>query len=161
MAYTQIERRCPVWVKILLGLSLAINLGIAGLVGGIALSGGSLGGKGPGMGYAMPYVLALPQEDRRAVFGVVRGNRDLPGRGVRRAVYGEMVALLKADTFDRAAVTAILERQARGVEQVQSVAQDEWLDRVAAMSDEERRAYAERVEEVVAKGGPRKSRKGD
>ncbi|WP_299772717.1 periplasmic heavy metal sensor [uncultured Tateyamaria sp.] len=161
MAETQIERRCPVWVKILLGLSLAINLGIAGLVGGIALSGGPLGGKGPGMGYAMPYVLALQQEDRRAVFGVVRGNRDLPGRGVRRAVYGEMVALLKADTFDRAAVTAILERQARGVEQVQSVAQDEWLDRVAAMSDEDRRAYAERVEEVVAKGGPRKSRKGD
>ncbi|WP_299604501.1 periplasmic heavy metal sensor [uncultured Tateyamaria sp.] len=161
MADTQIERRCPVWVKILLGLSLAINLGIAGLVGGIALSGGPLGGKGPGMGYAMPYVLALPQEDRRAVFGVVRGNRDLPGRGVRRAVYGEMVALLKADTFDRAAVTAILERQARGVEQVQSVAQDEWLDRVAAMSDEERRAYAERVEEVVAKGGPRKPRKKD
>ncbi|WP_299705731.1 periplasmic heavy metal sensor [uncultured Tateyamaria sp.] len=161
MAYTQIERRCPVWVKILLGLSLAINLGIAGLVGGIALSGGPLGGKGPGMGYAMPYVLALPQEDRRAVFGVVRGNRDLPGRDVRRAVYGEMVALLKADTFDRAAVTAILERQARGVEQVQSVAQDEWLDRVAAMSDEERRAYAERVEEVVAKGGTRKPRKGD
>ncbi|GGX53386.1 hypothetical protein GCM10007385_21800 [Tateyamaria omphalii] len=161
MAETQIERRCPVWVKILLGLSLAINLGIAGLVGGVVLSGGPLGGKGPGMGYAMPYVLALPKEDRRAVFGAVRDNKDLPGRGARRAAFSEMVALLRADTFDRAAVAAVLEQQARGVEQVQKVAQGEWLNRVAVMSAEERLAYADRVEERAKKGGHRKPRKGD
>lgn len=153
MADTKIERRCPLWVKILLGLSLAINLAIVGLVGGIALRGGPLGGKGPGMGYALPYVLALPQEERRNVFGAIRSKPELPGRKARRAAYRDMVALLEADTFDRVAVTAVLERQARDVGQVQMVAQTAWLDTVAAMTDEERRAYAERVTEVLARGG--------
>ncbi|WP_299611824.1 periplasmic heavy metal sensor [uncultured Tateyamaria sp.] len=152
MAETTIERRCPLWVKILLGLSLAVNLAIVGLVGGVAWRGGPLGGKGPGMGYAMPYVLALPHDDRRAVFGAVRDNADLPGRGARRAVYRDMIALLQAGAFDRAAVSAVLERQARDVGQVQMVAQTAWLDRIAAMTEGERSAYAERLTEVVSRG---------
>ncbi|WP_299654465.1 periplasmic heavy metal sensor [uncultured Tateyamaria sp.] len=153
MTETTIERRCPLWVKILLGLSLAVNLAIVGLVGGVAWRGGPLGGKGPGMGYAMPYVLALPHDDRRAVFGAVRDNADLPGRGARRAAYRDMIALLQAGAFDRVAVSAVLERQARDVGQVQMVAQTAWLDRIAAMTEGERSAYAERLTEVVSRGG--------
>ncbi|WP_299553348.1 periplasmic heavy metal sensor [uncultured Tateyamaria sp.] len=161
MAETRMERRCPLWAKIVLGLSLAVNLGIVGLVGGIALRGEPLGGKGPGMGYAMPYVLALPHEDRRAVFGAVRDNRDLPGRGARRAAYQDMVTLLKAGTFDDVAVAAVLERQSEGVAQVQKVARAVWLDRVAAMSGDERTVYADRLAEVVSRGGRHKPGKGD
>lgn len=161
MAETTTERRCPLWVKVLLGLSLAINLAIAGLIGGLALRGGPLGGKGPGMGYAMPYVLALPHEDRRSIFGAVRNNADLPGRGARRAAYRDMIALMRAEGFDRAAVSAVLERQSRGVEQVQMVAQIAWLDTVAAMTNEERRAYADRLTEVVSRGGRGRSGKRD
>lgn len=153
MADTQITRRSPLWVKILLAVSLSINLAVLGLVGGIALRGGPLGGKGPGMGYAMPYVLALPKEERRDIFGAVRNNPDLPGRGARRAAYRDMVDLLSADNFDRAAVESVLARQAGSVSQVQAVAQAAWLDKVAAMSTEERQAFAERLEEVVARGG--------
>jgi len=160
MADIATERRCPTWVKIVLGLSLAINLAIVGLVGGFVLSGGPMGGKGPRMGYAMPYVLALPKEDRRAIFRALRENPDLPGRGERRAAYREMVVVLKADTFDPAGAKGVLERHARGVEQVQQVAQGEWLNRVSAMSIEDRRSYALQVEEMVAKGGDRKPRQG-
>lgn len=153
MADRVTERRCPLWVKILLGLSLAANLAIAGLVGGIALRGGPLGGKGPGVGYALPYVLALPHQHRRTVFGAIRGNADLPGRGARRAAYRDMIALLQAEAFDRAAVSDVLERQARDVGQVQMVAQTAWLDTVAGMTQEERSAYATRLTEVVSRGG--------
>ena len=100
----------------------------------------------------MPYVIALPKEDRRAVFGAVRNDPDLPGRGARRAAYREMVELLAADTFDVEAVRAVLARQAGDVGQVQAVAQAAWLDKVAAMSTGDRQAYAQRVQEVVSKG---------
>ncbi|APX11915.1 periplasmic heavy metal sensor [Tateyamaria omphalii] len=153
MADTEIARRVPVWVKILLGASLAFNLAVVGLVGGLVTRGGPLGGKGPGMGYATPYVIALPSEQRRVVFGTVRNDPDLPGRGARRAAYRDMVAVLEADPFDRAAVEAILQRQSRGVADVQAVAQGAWLDIVAEMPVEERRAYAQRVSDVAARGG--------
>ncbi|WP_299042911.1 periplasmic heavy metal sensor [uncultured Tateyamaria sp.] len=153
MADTDITRRVPLWVKVLLTLSLAINLAVAGLVVGLAVRGGPLGGKGPGMGYAMPYVLALPKEDRRAVFGAVRNDPDLPGRSARRATYRDMLDLLSADTLDTAAVRAVLARQAASVGQVQSVAQSAWLEKVAAMSVQDRRAYAQRVQEVISRGG--------
>lgn len=153
MAETTRERRCPLWVKIVLGLSLALNLAIAGLIGGIALRGGPLGGKGPGMGYALPYVLALPHEHRRAVFRAVRDNRDVPGRSARRAAYRDMMSLLEADTFARAEVEAVLDRQARGVGQVQMAARTAWIDTVEDMSPADRRAYAERLQEVLSRGG--------
>ncbi|MBY5932029.1 periplasmic heavy metal sensor [Tateyamaria omphalii] len=161
MADTGVKRRCPLWVKVLLGASLAGNLAVAGLVGGMALRGGPLGGKGPGMGYAMPYVLALPHEDRRMVFSTVRGDPDLPDRSARRAAYRDMVALLKADTLDRVAVEAVLERQSQGVSDVQAVAQSAWLDIVTAMPAEERKAYAQRVEEVASRERPNKPGKKD
>ncbi|KIC46172.1 hypothetical protein RA29_20120 [Tateyamaria sp. ANG-S1] len=142
-------------MKLLLGLSLSLNLAVIGLVAGFVLRGGPLGGKGPGMGYAMPYVMALPQEDRRRVFGSVRNDPDLPGRGARRAAYNDMVAALDADEFDRAAVEAVLLRQSRGVADVQAVAQATWLEIVAEMPAEERRAYAQRVREVARRGGGR------
>ncbi|MEM8654015.1 MAG: periplasmic heavy metal sensor [Pseudomonadota bacterium] len=152
MAETTRERRCPIWIKILLGLSLALNLAIIGLVGGMVLRGGPLGGKGSGMGYAMPYVLALPHEDRRAVFGAVRDNDALPGRGARRAAYRDMIALLEAGGFDRNGAEAVLERQALGVTQVQMAARKAWLERVEGMSPTTRQTYAERLQEVLSRG---------
>lgn len=161
MSETQAARRVPIWVKVLLGLSLALNLAVVGLVAGFVLRGGPLGGKAPAMGYAMPYVIALPKEDRRAVFGAVRDDRDLPGRGARRAAYRDMVALLSADTLDIDAVQALLARQSGDVDKVQAVAQSAWLEKVAAMSREERQAYAARVQEVVKRGGRGRPRKSD
>jgi len=152
----KIRRRCPLWVKIVLTLSLAINLLIAGVVAGFALRGGPLGGKGPSMGYAMPYVIALPPEDRRDVFEAVRNNRDLPGRGARRGVYRDMISTLQTTPFDRAAVETLLDRQAAGVEAVQAVAQGTWLDKIDKMSDAERADYAERVRHVLDRGKRRR-----
>ncbi|MEX0308923.1 MAG: periplasmic heavy metal sensor [Tateyamaria sp.] len=162
MADTNVEKRCPLWVKIVLAASLAINLLIVGLVAGLVLRGGPLGGKGPAIGYAMPYVLALPQPDRRKVFDTVRNDPELPGRRERRAAYDDMVTLLRADTFDRAAVEVILARQQTDVSRVQTVAQAAWLDVLEAMPLDERQVYATRVEEVARKRpGNRAPKKND
>jgi len=155
------KRRCPVWVKVLLGLSLAFNLGIVGLVGGFVLrSDGPMRGAGPGLGYAMPYVMALEREVRRAIFEAVREDPSLPSRADRRAHFDDMLVALRADPMDRAAVEAVLARQAQGVSAVQRRAQDEWLSKVEAMSATERAAYADTVEEIL-KRGPRRGKKHD
>ncbi|WP_299282911.1 periplasmic heavy metal sensor [uncultured Tateyamaria sp.] len=155
------QRRCPVWVKVALGLSLALNLAVAGLVTGLALraGGGPGGARAPGIGYALPYVVALPRESRRAVFDAVRENPALPDRRARRADYAAMVGALTQDPFDRGAVQAILERQQNGVAGVQRAAQSKWLDVVAAMPAETRASYAARIEEVL-KRGPKRSNRG-
>ena len=148
--------RCPLWVKVLLTLSLAANLAIVAMVAGFLLRGpGPLRGGGPGLSYALPYIVALEKEDRRSVLRAVRDNPDLPDRRARRAHFDEMLTALQADPMDVDAVRTVLARQANGVAEVQAVAQAAWLERVRAMSPEDRSAYAARVEDVLRRG-PRK-----
>ena len=150
-------RRCPLWVKSVLALSLAGNLAVVGLVAGFALRGNPLETRGPAMGYATPYVVALPREVRREVFGAVRRDASLPDRGARRAQYREMIAALQATPFDITSVQAVLERQGAGATQVQAAGQAAWLDAVARLSDDERIAYTTRIEEALKRReGPRK-----
>ena len=156
METTPKPTRCPLWVKIVLGLSLALNLAIVGMIAGFVLRGGPMGARGPAMGYATPYVLALPRELRRDVFGAVRNDDSLPDRRARRAEYRAMIAALRATPYDAAAVEAVLKRQAEGASRVQAAAHDAWLKAVARLSDEERVAYTARMEEALKKGGRRK-----
>jgi len=149
----KVRPRTAVWVKVLLAVSLGINLAIAGFVAGIALRGPApLRGEGPGMSYALPYVVALERETRRAVLGAVRNAEELPSRRARRAKFDEMLTALRAEPFDRGAVLDVLRAQADGVARVQTVAQTAWLEQVEAMSLEERRAYADAVEDVLRRG---------
>lgn len=154
MEKTDTTKRCPLWVKIALAMSLALNLAIIGLVAGFVLRGGPSGARLPAMGYAMPYVLALPKQMRRDVFDAVRGDDTLPDRRARRAVYGEMISALRATPYDESAVRAILARQADGASRVQAAAQSAWLEALAGMSDAERAAYTENMQEALERRGP-------
>jgi len=149
-------RRTPLWIKILLAVSLALNLAVIGLLAGSALRGGPMmmAGRTPAMGYAMPYVLALPHDMRRDVFGAVRQDKSYPDRRARREEYRRMITALRATPFDTAAVKAVLARQAEGASRVQSAAQAAWLDAVASLSDEERMAYTKRMEDALERRGP-------
>ncbi|MEO9574559.1 MAG: periplasmic heavy metal sensor [Tateyamaria sp.] len=152
-------RRCPLWVKIVLALSLALNLCIAGLVAGFVLRGGPMAGRAPAMGYAMPYVLALPRDLRRDVFGAVRNDDSLPDRRARREEYRDMIKALKVTPFDATAVEAVLLRQGDGVSRVQAAAQAAWLEAVSGLSDEERAAYTDRMQEALNRNGrPKKGK---
>lgn len=150
--------RCPVWVKVLLGVSLALNLAIAGLIAGLALRGGPMRSDVAGLGYALPYIMALDRDERHAVFKAVRGAPGLPDRRARRGQFREMISALRSDPFDREAVEAVLSQQANAVSQVQDAAQAEWLGLVAAMGAEDRAAYVDEIEEVLRKGPNRRDR---
>ncbi|MEL6619791.1 MAG: periplasmic heavy metal sensor [Pseudomonadota bacterium] len=150
--------RCPIWVRVVLGLSLALNLLIIGLVAGFVLRGGPVASNGGGLSYAAPYIIALDRSDRRAVLAAIRSDPTLPDRRARRAQFAEMLTALRADPIDIAQVQAILDRQARATSRVQAVAQATWLARVQEMSVADRRAYADGVENVLKRGPRRRNR---
>ncbi|MDF1727014.1 MAG: hypothetical protein P1U53_04600, partial [Sulfitobacter sp.] len=93
---------------------------------------------------------ALERPQQRAIRRAARREaRPIDGREQRRADYAQILTALRADSFDTAAVSEILERQARDLRRLQTGAQSKWLEIVTEMSRSERRAYAERLEEVL------------
>ncbi|MEL7099989.1 MAG: periplasmic heavy metal sensor [Pseudomonadota bacterium] len=149
------KRRTPAWVRVLLALSLGLNLAVVGLVVGIAVRFG--GGPPPraAVDFALPYVRSLDPGDRRAIFRTVRQDlTDAPtSRAARRAAYDSVVEALRAQPFDRDALEELVGGQADAAQRMQRAAQAAWLDTVSAMSDAERAAYADRVAEQVARRG--------
>lgn len=146
------KRRVPLWVKILLGISLALNLAIVGLVAGTAMRIGSAPG-GPGAAnYAIPYVLAMPRKDRRDVWDTLRSESRagrLPSRKDRKGRYVEMIKILSEETWDPEKAKAILAQQSADSNAVHSAAQTAWLELVSGYTQAERHSYAEHLTEVV------------
>ena len=155
--------RAPGWMKLLLALSLAVNLAVAGLVGGIALRraadspGAAPWRAGADAAVGLRHALAaLPEDDRRALRVEWRTRmRDVAvdGSAPRPADAESVLALLRADDLDTEALRAALEApQARariaGQEATALV-----VKRIAAMAPAERAAYADRLEERLDRGG--------
>lgn len=141
--------RSPLWMRVLLGVSLALNLLVAGLaVGAFARMGGP-GGAHPAprsLGGAM--YRALPREDRRDLLQQVRAS-DKPRTPGRVAQAEEIATVLRATPYDGAAMQVVVMRQLDGRQAWQTAMQAAWLERVAAMSPQERAAFADRLEEAA------------
>lgn len=156
----QEKQKMPRRYKVILGLSLALNLAVAGMLGGAALRHGDGGhGRGglraAGLGaYGLPYMIALPKEERRQVIRSVRSDRSgkVLNRKARRAHYNDVLTALRNAPFDPQSLAAALSLQADTTIRVQQSAQTAWLAVVGLMSDADRLAYADRVEEVLRRG---------
>jgi uncharacterized membrane protein len=128
--------------------SLALNLLVIGLIAGIAA-------KAPEIRRALPpvpptlmsVVAALPEEEqrrlrhdlRRAFAPEARERRRLEGTAARE----EIIVLLQADTFDRAAAESLLTRQGDMLVATYANAVDVLLDTLEGMSPEARKIFAE------------------
>jgi uncharacterized membrane protein len=134
-------------VKIALALSLALNLVIAGVVGGAMLRDGPPKGGGRDFGLG-PLSEALSREDRKALRqAFVERHPDI--RGERREMQADFAALvvaLRADPFDPAALDAALGAIAARNQALLDTGRDLVAERLKAMSQEERAAFAERLE---------------
>ena len=101
-------------LKILLGVSLAMNFVVVGLVAGAMIrhDGWKGGGKRPpALGaFGAPYIMALPRDERRELFRSVRQNRDqeLPDRSARHAFYGAVLDALVVPVIVVSGTTATL-----------------------------------------------------
>ncbi len=147
------KQGCPGWVRGLLVASLALNLLIVGAVIGAVVSGG-----GPGHGRDVaretrgtPFVRALSPDDRRKVVrGMVAERRSLrEGRDDLRDGFEGLLQALRADSFDEDAIRGSLERQRQAMRKGNEVGEKVLVARLAEMTAEERRAYADRLEAQI------------
>lgn len=148
-------------IKILLAVSLALNLAVAGVVLG-ALTRGD-GGSDRGQrhhtlsAFGAPYMQALSRGERRQILSEIRNDpeRPIPDRAARRAMFQDVLKVLRATPFDRDRLAQAVSLQAETTVSVQRSAQRAWLDLVADMSDAERAEYAFAVEENLRRRKPR------
>lgn len=144
--------------RIVLVISLALNLAVVGVVAGSVVSGRF--GDGPprsfdlGLG-AMSRALA-PQE-RREIGRNLRQNRVLRDVDLRGRV-DDIVAALQQDPFDEAALRVLLAEQAARVSEVQGKAQDAFVAVVLDMSPERRAIFANELREELVKDRPNRKR---
>ncbi len=148
-------------IKIALAVSLALNLLVAGLAVGAMLRGGPApGGRDFGLG---PLSEALSREDRSALREAFL-NRHPDARAERRAMRAEfdtLLAALRAEPFDPAALDAALQAIAQRNTELLETGRGLVAARLKAMDAEARAAFADRLEDGLRRMGRRDGRKED
>ena len=126
-------------VKIALALSVALNLAVAGLAVGAWLGDGRHHGMPRDMSFG-PFSAALDDTDREQ-------------RAAARAEFETLLATLRADPFDAAALKAALAAlEARNAERL-DLGRSLIETRLVEMTPEERAAFADRLEKHLRRGG--------
>lgn len=141
-----------------LAVSVALNLGVLGVIAGAMLHGGGMWGAHTevrALGFG-PFTEALDRSQRdalrKAVFAKAPEFRN--ARKAMRADAAAVVAALRAEPFDPAALSTIMAaQQQRLVGQLQ-LGQDLLRDLLVAMTPEARLAFADRLDARLKHAGP-------
>jgi len=146
-------------LRIALGVSVALNLLVAGLVA-MLRDGGPHDRMVRDLDFG-PFTEALTREDREALrrdfLQRAPGLRDM--RAQMRQDFGALLTALRSDPFDPAALRGLLaNQQARMTERI-ALGQELMVERLSAMSPEARARFADRLEERLRRG-PRGDRDG-
>ncbi|WP_417724745.1 hypothetical protein [Salipiger sp.] len=146
--------RMALWLRLVLFASLALNLAVAGVVVGGVLRGHDGFHPPPrGRDFVTPYTRAFTDEERRELGGRLRAayerdrpERDRPDRDGFVGGYRRGLDVLKTTPFSAEAFAETLSDQSAEAERRQQMGQTVLTDYLAAMSDEDRAAYAARLE---------------
>lgn len=139
------------WIKLLLGVSLALNLAVIGLVAGAMLRfGGADGMHAPPRSLGASLYRELPPKARRALRDDLAPGPDggLPDHAAQTR---RLTEVLRSEPFDPDAAAATLTAHSAAQAERLTRMQDAWLVRVTAMSAAERAAYADRLEEALTR----------
>lgn len=154
------SRRTPMWLRLLLIGSLALNLLVVGVIAGALLSPDGPRAQRAQLAErvtAMPFLRALESDDRRELF---RGLRNQPA--VQRAAEPMRVSpeviltVVRAEPFDAEALAQIMEQQRRAGLDRQARGERALIVKLSEMSPSERAKYADRLEEAFERRGPKK-----
>lgn len=150
------KRRSPLWMRILLVLSLGINLLVAGVVVGAIT--GRLRHPPPALGEVSLGVFtpALNDKDRHAI----RDHAAREGLSFReamrtaRAEQEAIIAALRAEPWDRTAVVGIMAQIGKRATARMELGGRLVLEQLDTMSPQERRSLADRMEKETRRHRP-------
>jgi uncharacterized membrane protein len=143
------------WPTVLLALSLTMNLAVIGLVAGAHLRDDRDTRRFPPPDRAMlsdaglrPFFEAMPREARVRLGAELRtqSGMAMPDREELAAELGDMLAIMRADPYDRAAFEALLAAQHQRVEARLAAGRGALAGQIAAMSASQRQEFADRLE---------------
>jgi uncharacterized membrane protein len=142
------DRRPRRWTRILLVISLGFNLVILGLAGGHELSRVLHGPRPPvrELGFG-PFTEALSPQDRHAMLrDFLRQAKGFAAqRREMRSDFRSLIRALKAEPYDPATFAAVMARQRARTDHWLTLGQKLLQDRIAAMSPQQRAAFADRL----------------
>lgn len=151
------------WQRILLVASLALNLAIVGVVAGVTLGGGPKDRMQRFDLTVGPLTRAMDEDRRDAVRSALRdsGSFRPADRTNIRADFSTLLDTLRRDDFDESAFRDVLTRQQQRLQGGQAAVMDAVTDQIKDMSESERAAFADRLEENLRRGPrPRDTRSG-
>ena len=139
--------------RIVLVVSLALNVAVIGGVAGLAISGRAA--DGPPQRFLFdfgPLGRVLDSEDRRAIGHAMRRDGAKPfSRDEMKEKVSGLAAALRAEPFDVAAVEVLFVDFRSRSERVQQDAQEAFVAQLSAMSVEARTRLADRLERGTRK----------
>ncbi|MFN4129163.1 MAG: periplasmic heavy metal sensor [Paracoccaceae bacterium] len=151
-------------VKILLALSLALNLAIVGTAAGFALRGQDASRHGPPVVRDLnfgPFTDALTRDQRRALLrGFVEKGPGLHTlRAQMRGDFDAVLTALRATPFDATAFRTTIEGQSNRMAARAEAGRDALVVLVLQMSDDDRAAFVARLENSLDRRGEKDARK--
>ena len=144
------KSKSPLWMRLTLLVSIALNVLIIGAAVGFVLTGGP--DRKPDRDrtdFGSFYMRALTDDDRRALRREFVSDLQKQGRD-RGAVLVDLrttLDTLRASPFDPDAFASAMAEQSRARAQRDEMGRQILANRIARMSDAERGAYADRIED--------------
>lgn len=141
-------------LRIALGISVALNLLVAGVVAGALLREGGPRDRMVRDLDLGPFTEALSQADRAAIRRdfVAQMPELREARRAMRAEFEALLTLLRAEPFDAEAVRQVMAGHRARMQERVDLGQDLLLQRLEAMPPDARRAFADRLEERLRRG---------
>lgn len=143
----------PLWMRLLLVVSLALNLLTIGALVGAVLTRPSPHGRQRGNGdpAAAFYLGALPSDKRREIGSIIRQNmREYRNdHGALAAGIEETATLLRSEVIDAETIRLAFREQRETLSERRDISDGLFAEYLAKMSLEERRDYADRLEQAL------------
>lgn len=153
----EIKTRTKTWVKIVLAISLALNLAVVGMLGGAAFRDHPIR---PDKGENVSILArAMPLKFQARLRGEIRERRDgmQAERDAMRALRINLIAALQAEPFDITAVAAVFADQHNLLSGFVSSGHEQVIAQIATMDAQDRARYVENLQKPP-RNRPRDSR---